>query len=442
MPVNGLAPHAQKQRIDGGQADQALDQLRSPLDSVLALLNAGAIGSVGSPTWLSSNITPFARVNLVGGGYLSPFANSLLYTAPTGSVTRLGAATTVYTGGGGGGGGSTYSVFGASGTGHSTGLVPDPGGTAGSSRFLCENSTWTTPPPGAAGPTGATGPAGPPGPAGATGATGLTGPAGASYSVFGASGSGHSTGIVPDPGSTAGTARFLCENATWATPAGGTTYSTFGASGTSHASGLVPDPGSTAGTARFLCENATWATPATGTTYSVFGASGTSHASGLVPDPGSTTGNARFLCENATWATPPASSALAVNHEGVLAFSSTLTWSGSGGSGQAYTWTVPSTINGNTVNWVVITKVACSLLSGTPGTSATFSVTIGGTSIVGSRYLPTYGGGVNVSIVDLNVQNLSGTSKNAVATNNIVVTPGGTFSNSTTWRVDIIGYYL
>ena len=41
--------------------------------------------------------------------------------------------------------------------------------------------------------------------------------------VFGASGSGHSAGIVPDPGSTAGTARFLREDATWvAPPAGGT----------------------------------------------------------------------------------------------------------------------------------------------------------------------------------------------------------------------------
>lgn len=38
---------------------------------------------------------------------------------------------------------TTYSVFGGSGSGHSTGLVPDPGSTAGSSKFLCEDGSWT-----------------------------------------------------------------------------------------------------------------------------------------------------------------------------------------------------------------------------------------------------------------------------------------------------------
>jgi hypothetical protein len=42
-----------------------------------------------------------------------------------------------------------------------------------------------------------------------------------SVAVFHASGPTHSTGIVPDPGSTAGTAKFLREDATWAVPAGG-----------------------------------------------------------------------------------------------------------------------------------------------------------------------------------------------------------------------------
>lgn len=39
--------------------------------------------------------------------------------------------------------------------------------------------------------------------------------------LFGASGVTHQFGNVPDPGSTAGTGRFLREDATWATPAGG-----------------------------------------------------------------------------------------------------------------------------------------------------------------------------------------------------------------------------
>jgi len=40
---------------------------------------------------------------------------------------------------------TTYSDFVGSGTGHAAGLVPDPGATEGSTKFLCENGTWATP---------------------------------------------------------------------------------------------------------------------------------------------------------------------------------------------------------------------------------------------------------------------------------------------------------
>jgi hypothetical protein len=36
--------------------------------------------------------------------------------------------------------------MGASGTNHSAGLVPDPGATAGTSKFLREDGTWQNPP--------------------------------------------------------------------------------------------------------------------------------------------------------------------------------------------------------------------------------------------------------------------------------------------------------
>ena len=42
-----------------------------------------------------------------------------------------------------------------------------------------------------------------------------------SASVFVASGASHATGIVPDPGSVAGTTKFLREDATFAVPGGG-----------------------------------------------------------------------------------------------------------------------------------------------------------------------------------------------------------------------------
>lgn len=39
---------------------------------------------------------------------------------------------------------ATGSIFGASGAGHTIGLVPDPGAAAGTTRFLREDSTWAS----------------------------------------------------------------------------------------------------------------------------------------------------------------------------------------------------------------------------------------------------------------------------------------------------------
>lgn len=39
--------------------------------------------------------------------------------------------------------------------------------------------------------------------------------------IFGASGAGHSAGLVPDPGASGGTSKYLREDGTWQTPAGG-----------------------------------------------------------------------------------------------------------------------------------------------------------------------------------------------------------------------------
>ena len=83
-----------------------------------------------------------------------------------------------------------------------------------------------------------------------------------------------------------------------------------GASGTNHAPGQVPDPGATAGSSKFLCEDGTWKEPSggNGSNVSVMGASGSNHASGLVPDPGATAGTTKFLREDGTWQDPPVTS--------------------------------------------------------------------------------------------------------------------------------------
>lgn len=45
-------------------------------------------------------------------------------------------------------------------------------------------------------------------------------PAATSNAVFGASGANHAPGLVPDPGATAGTTKYLREDGTWSAPAG------------------------------------------------------------------------------------------------------------------------------------------------------------------------------------------------------------------------------
>ena len=66
------------------------------------------------------------------------------------------------------------------------------------------------------------------------------------------------TNVTLTPDTTNGTIIFSATD---------TTYSAFVGSGQDHAAGLVPDPGSTAGTTKFLCEDGSWAEPP-GTTYS------------------------------------------------------------------------------------------------------------------------------------------------------------------------------
>lgn len=43
------------------------------------------------------------------------------------------------------------SVFGKSGASHATGIVPDPGAVAGTTKYLREDATWQVPPGGSGG---------------------------------------------------------------------------------------------------------------------------------------------------------------------------------------------------------------------------------------------------------------------------------------------------
>ena len=252
----------------------------------------------------------------------------------------------------------------ASGPTHSAGFAPDPGSSAGTTRFLREDASWQVPPTGSGGMADPTttkgdlivrGTSAPPTRLGvgsnnqvlvADNTVASVGIKWAATPVMVASGASHASGAAPDPGATAGTTHYLREDASWQIPpypatmvasgashapgltpdtpstAGSTKYlredatwqappypAVMAASGASHAAGLAPDPGSTAATTHYLREDASWQIPP----YpAVMVASGASHAVGLVPDPGSTAGSAKFLREDASWQTPTAAQVGAV----------------------------------------------------------------------------------------------------------------------------------
>jgi hypothetical protein len=174
-----------------------------------------------------------AALTSVGGGSIG----STQVVSVNGVQCPVGGSCTIATG--------TASVMGASGVSHAAGSAPDPGATAGTTRYLREDGTWTTPP--------STG--------GATSFAGLSGVAQPSQlPPLIASGAGHSAGIAPDPGATAGTTRYLREDGTW-TPPPGTGGASF-PSGT----GIVKVTGGTPGLA------------AAGTDYDAAGAAAAAQA--------------------------------------------------------------------------------------------------------------------------------------------------------------------
>ena len=123
----------------------------------------------------------------------------------------------------------------------------------------------------------------------------------------------------------------------------------------------------------------------------------------------------------------------------VLLTTPNLTCSGS----QTFSYTVPTTIAGNSFSKWVVTDYVARLISGTPGTAATFGLNISGNQAVSTnRQLPTYGGGVDVALINLNTQNISATYKMANPGDTIIISTGGTFSTSCVFQFDLIGYYF
>jgi len=150
------------------------------------------------------------------------------------------------------------------------------------------------------------------------------------YTDFVGSGTGAAHGLVPNPGTTAGTTKYLREDGTWQVPPDtDTTYSNFVGSGASAAAGLVPAPSTTAGNTKYLREDGTWEVPPdTNTTYNDFVGSGSSAASGLVPKPSNTAGTTKYLREDGTWEEPPNDDTTYTGSDGITLTGTNFTNSG------------------------------------------------------------------------------------------------------------------
>ena len=138
---------------------------------------------------------------------------------------------------------TTYGAFVKSGSTAAAGLVPSPGTTAGTTKYLREDATWQVPPD-----------------------TNTT----YSLSTLGGAAKAEAIKNITRSGTTFTVTR--CDNTTFTFTQqdNNTTYANFVKSGSTAAAGLVPSPGTTAGTTKYLREDATWQVPPdTNTTYSL-----------------------------------------------------------------------------------------------------------------------------------------------------------------------------
>lgn len=131
----------------------------APLDSTgkvpLTNLPSGGSGSVTSvaltlPSWLTVSGSPITTGGTLAVSVASGQTAKSFLATPTSTTGSLGLRTIVA-------GDLTGAVFGASGTNHSVGVVPDPGFSVSTAHFLREDATWAIPSSGSGTPGGSTG---------------------------------------------------------------------------------------------------------------------------------------------------------------------------------------------------------------------------------------------------------------------------------------------
>ena len=257
-----------------------------------------AFGASGQLTMAANGATTFTDVSLVGH----------THTASDIASGTLAAA--------------RLPVMGASGSAHAIGAVPDPGATAGTTRFLREDGNWTAPAAGGGTPSGSAtqvqfndG-----GVFGAspnfvfdktTGNLTLTGTVTAA--TFATSGAGAwsvegSFGTLTAPAASHSKLAFGASGQLTVAQNGATAFTDVSLVGHTHVesdvTNLVSDlAGKAAASHTHAATDIVSGTMAVAR-LPVMVASGASHAAGVVPDPGATAGTARYLREDGTWVQP------------------------------------------------------------------------------------------------------------------------------------------
>jgi hypothetical protein len=231
--------------------------------------------------------------------------------------------------------------------------------------------------------------------------------------------------LTPGTTTTYGTAKLaanLGTTAGTAVQASDTRMAVFGISGSGHSIGLVPDPGASAGTTKFLREDGTWNVPAggggggtNGTTLTINGASLASTV-----DFNSTTPANDNYAAPVTFQYSSGSASAEVKDVSIIKDRTTAATSISNNSTEAtlYTYTVPANMMGT--NRTVVVSLGGTYLNSS-GSSSTLVVSIkfGGTTLY-SDITAGFGSstGVRAWRLDINLNNVDATN---------VQTGGGTW---------------